>query len=88
MNRLNKLKISNKNIIKTESLVNFKGGIGGWDGQCGLKYNGVWTCRSAAEGFTYENVLESYESDEGYSGWCCASCSDESKCGPAEIAPV
>ena len=75
--KTNLAKFSNlKNTLSHDEMRNV---MGGWDGICGFYQNGGWQCGTAAETYTYQNVVSLYQS--GYAtGWCCASCTSSGYC--------
>lgn len=88
LNKSNKLNLNSIQTLSDNELTSFRGGLGGWDGRCGIKYNGVWSC-GTGEGYTYDDVTWHYYNEpEVNTAWCCASCADESKCGPSVQGPV
>lgn len=78
LKKLGKLTLMSEKMLPREELVNFRGGS--WDGRCGTKEGGIWYC----QGETYADVTWKYEIGTA-SAWCCASCSDEDKCGPGGL---
>lgn len=79
--------------LSTSDLLNYRGGIGDWDGRCGFHNESGWHCGDASDangGFTHDDVQDYYAGTDSVdlgnvTGWCCASCADSGKCGPALV---
>lgn len=86
IHRNKSLKLKSDNLISSGELINFRGGLGGWDGRCGIKTDSGWLCGTEEEGYSYDGVNSAFNTGANVTAWCCASCGDTEKCGELSIA--